>query len=62
MRGGRRGGSGGNQFSMQGPQQPPEYQAWRAEREKIDQDRITRQRTAEGNWRREWDSEKLSQE
>ncbi|XP_071454317.1 coiled-coil domain-containing protein 9-like isoform X2 [Hetaerina americana] len=59
IRGSRRGGS---QPSRQGPQFQPEYQAWRAEREKIDQDRITRQKTAEGNWRREWDSEKLFQE
>ncbi|KYN02717.1 PREDICTED: uncharacterized protein PFB0145c-like isoform X2 [Cyphomyrmex costatus] len=36
----------------------PEYEAWRAERNRIDEDRISRQRTAEGNWRREWDNNK----
>lgn len=36
----------------------PEYEAWRAERNRIDEDRISRQRTAEGNWRREWDNDK----
>lgn len=40
----------------------PEYDAWRAERNRIDSDRISRQRTAEGHWRREWDNEKLAQE
>lgn len=38
----------------------PEYEAWRAERNRIDEDRISRQRTAEGNWRREWDNDKVS--
>ena len=37
----------------------PEYEAWRAERNRIDEDRISRQRTAEGNWRREWDNNKV---
>lgn len=37
----------------------PEYDAWRAERNRIDEARINRQRTAEGNWRREWDSNKV---
>ncbi|XP_071644162.1 uncharacterized protein [Temnothorax longispinosus] len=36
----------------------PDYEAWRAERNRIDEDRISRQRTAEGNWRREWDNDK----
>lgn len=36
----------------------PGYEAWRAERNRIDEDRISRQRTAEGNWRREWDNDK----
>lgn len=43
-----------------GPQ--PEYEAWRAERNRIDSDRISRQKTAEGHWRREWDNEKIIQE
>jgi len=37
----------------------PEYEAWRAERNRIDEDRISRQKTAEGNWRREWDNDKV---
>lgn len=37
----------------------PDYEAWRAEREKIDEARISRQRTAEGNWKREWDNDKV---
>ncbi|XP_066600310.1 enolase-phosphatase E1-like [Prorops nasuta] len=37
----------------------PEYDAWRAERNRIDEDRISRQKTAEGNWRREWDNDKV---
>ncbi|KOX77781.1 hypothetical protein WN51_10571 [Melipona quadrifasciata] len=37
----------------------PGYDAWRAERNRIDEDRISRQRTAEGNWRREWDNDKV---
>jgi hypothetical protein len=40
----------------------PEYEAWRAERNRIDSDRISRQKTAEGHWRREWDNEKITQE
>ncbi|XP_063242667.1 coiled-coil domain-containing protein 9-like [Bacillus rossius redtenbacheri] len=39
-----------------------EYEAWRAERNRIDQDRINRQKTAEGLWRREWDNEKVTQD
>ncbi|XP_034195474.2 uncharacterized protein LOC117611592 [Osmia lignaria lignaria] len=35
------------------------YDAWRAERNRIDEDRISRQRTAEGNWLREWDNDKF---
>ncbi|XP_051165479.1 titin homolog [Leptopilina boulardi] len=38
----------------------PEYDAWRAERNRIDEARINRQRTAEGNWRREWDNDKIN--
>ncbi|XP_011500451.1 PREDICTED: uncharacterized protein LOC105364263, partial [Ceratosolen solmsi marchali] len=40
----------------------PEYEAWRAERNRIDEARISRQKTAEGNWRREWDSNKTNVE
>lgn len=38
----------------------PEYEAWRKERNRIDEDRISRQKTAEGNWRREWDNDKVN--
>ncbi|GLH01781.1 Protein of unknown function [Gryllus bimaculatus] len=34
------------------------YEAWRAERSRIDQERIRRQRTDQGLWRREWDEHK----
>ncbi|KAF7997345.1 hypothetical protein HCN44_005622 [Aphidius gifuensis] len=37
----------------------PDYDAWRIERKKIDEARINRQITAEGNWRREWDNDKM---
>ncbi|KAJ8669744.1 hypothetical protein QAD02_001003 [Eretmocerus hayati] len=40
----------------------PEYEAWRAERNRIDEARINRQKTAEGNWRREWDCNKVNVE
>lgn len=36
----------------------PGYEAWREERNRIDEERIRRQRTAQGQWRREWDSQK----
>ncbi|XP_015124747.1 uncharacterized protein LOC107046613 [Diachasma alloeum] len=56
QRGGRefRGKTGGS-----GQDLLPDYEAWRAERNKIDEARISRQRTAEGNWRREWDNDKI---
>ncbi|OXU27539.1 hypothetical protein TSAR_016186 [Trichomalopsis sarcophagae] len=71
-RGGDRGGSGGGSREAffkdnRGPQafhskeeSLPEYEAWRAERNRIDEARINRQKTAEGNWRREWDSNKTN--
>lgn len=37
----------------------PEYEAWRAEREQIDEARINRQKTSQGTWRREWDVNKV---
>lgn len=36
--------------------------AWRAERLRIDEARIQRQKTADGKWRREWDSDKIHEE
>ncbi|XP_003425848.1 uncharacterized protein DDB_G0286591 isoform X1 [Nasonia vitripennis] len=71
-RGGDRGSSGGGSREAffkdnRGPQafhskeeSLPEYEAWRAERNRIDEARINRQKTAEGNWRREWDSNKTN--
>ena len=35
-----------------------EYSNWKQERDQIDEDRMTRQRNAEGSWRREWDLDK----
>lgn len=40
----------------------PAYDAWRCERNKIDEARINRQKNSEGKWRREWDIEKLNNE
>uniref|UniRef100_A0A1B6CGP5 Uncharacterized protein n=1 Tax=Clastoptera arizonana TaxID=38151 RepID=A0A1B6CGP5_9HEMI len=37
-------------------------EAWRAERSRIDEERIQRQKTSDGNWRREWDNEKQEQD
>ncbi|XP_019627528.1 PREDICTED: coiled-coil domain-containing protein 9-like isoform X2 [Branchiostoma belcheri] len=36
-----------------------EYEEWRQERERIDRERLERHRTAGGEWKREWDQEKL---
>ncbi|CAH1261942.1 CCDC9 [Branchiostoma lanceolatum] len=36
-----------------------EYEDWRQERERIDRERLERHRTAGGEWKREWDQEKL---
>ena len=38
-----------------------EYEKWKAEREAIDEARLNRARTTDGEWRREWDSAKLEQ-
>lgn len=35
-----------------------EYVEWKAEREKVDQARIDRQKSSSGEWRREWDVQK----
>lgn len=34
------------------------YQNWLNERTKIDAERLARQQTSSGEWRREWDAEK----
>ncbi|KAK3909144.1 Coiled-coil domain-containing protein 9 [Frankliniella fusca] len=36
--------------------------AWRRERHLIDQERINRQKTSDGNWSREWDNHKVLQD
>ncbi|XP_026283155.2 uncharacterized protein LOC113209720 isoform X1 [Frankliniella occidentalis] len=36
--------------------------AWRRERSLIDQERINRQKTSDGNWSREWDNHKVLQD
>lgn len=40
----------------------PKQDEWRRERSKIDQERINRQKTSDGNWSREWDNNKVLQE
>ncbi|KAK2709204.1 hypothetical protein QYM36_013013 [Artemia franciscana] len=37
------------------------YDSWRAERERIDKERLNRQKTTDGNWKREWDQDKIIQ-
>lgn len=37
-----------------------EYSSWKNERERIDETRVNRQKSDEGKWRREWDSEKTT--
>lgn len=39
-----------------------QYMEWKAERERVDKERIERQKSASGEWRREWDAEKNPQE
>ena len=38
------------------------YEEWKAERQKVDQERMDRQKTASGEWRRAWDQEKQLKE
>jgi len=46
------------QLSTTGSQRR-EYEVWRMEREQIDNERILRQKQADGHWRREWDNQKI---
>lgn len=39
-----------------------QYMEWKAERERVDKERIERQKSASGEWRREWDAEKNPQD
>ncbi|XP_068221539.1 coiled-coil domain-containing protein 9-like isoform X2 [Palaemon carinicauda] len=41
--------------------QEREYEKWKAERAAIDEARLTRGKTDGGNWRREWDNDKINQ-
>lgn len=54
---GRGGGRGDRMY-----QRETREEAWRAERLRIDEARIQRQKTADGKWRREWDSDKIHEE
>ena len=45
---------------MTGPERR-EYMEWKSERDKIDQQRIERQKK-DGQWMRAWDNEKVRQE
>lgn len=36
-----------------------DYENWRKEREQIDKERIARQKTSEGTFKREWDNDKI---
>lgn len=38
-----------------------EYERWKAERDAIDEARLSRSRTNGGAWRREWDNDKVDQ-
>lgn len=38
-----------------------EYERWKAERDAIDEARLSRGRTNGGAWRREWDNDKVDQ-
>lgn len=35
-----------------------QYEEWKAERMRVDKERLERQKTASGEWRRDWDAEK----
>lgn len=37
-----------------------EHGKWKAERQQFDQERIERAKSAQGSWKREWDSEKIA--
>ncbi|MPC34176.1 Coiled-coil domain-containing protein 9 [Portunus trituberculatus] len=45
----------------QGHGQYQEYERWKAERDAIDEARLSRGRTDGGAWRREWDNDKMDQ-
>ncbi|XP_046663739.1 uncharacterized protein LOC124356655 [Homalodisca vitripennis] len=62
LRGGRRGGiEHRGDRGRRGGGANRDQEAWKAERMRIDEARIQRQRSADGKWRREWDSDKTTQ-
>ncbi|XP_053124407.1 coiled-coil domain-containing protein 9 [Hemicordylus capensis] len=54
----RRGAALDMTLSMTGRERA-EYLRWKQERERIDQERLARHRQPTGEWRREWDAEKM---
>lgn len=58
--GGMNGGGGGGNNRYHKHDSNNEYNAWKNERERIDEARIGRQKIGDGKWRREWDSDKLN--
>ncbi|XP_060113798.1 coiled-coil domain-containing protein 9 [Heteronotia binoei] len=63
-----RGGGGGRRREEEGAmdmtlsmtgRERAEYIRWKQEREQIDRERLARHRQATGEWRREWDAEKM---
>lgn len=55
------GGNGNNRYHNKHDSNS-EFNSWKNERERIDEARIGRQKTREGNWRREWDSDKYNED
>ncbi|XP_037042040.1 GATA zinc finger domain-containing protein 10-like [Bradysia coprophila] len=51
-------GGGGNRYANKNE----EYGSWKNERDRIDESRIGRQKSGDGKWRREWDTDKNSEE
>ena len=39
-----------------------EYMEWKEERDQIDRARVDRQKKSDGEWKREWDHDKIEQE
>lgn len=56
------GGGGGNNRYHNKHDSNSEFSSWKNERERIDEARIGRQKTGEGKWRREWDSDKYNED
>lgn len=53
---------GSGKFQQRNAGADGEYSSWKNERERIDESRVNRQKSDEGKWRREWDSEKTTQD